>query len=373
VSPDADVVVIGGGVVGLAAAAALARNGRSVTLLERGGGLGREMTARNSEVVHAGIYYPPGSLKAVLCCEGRERLYARCERLGIPHRRIGKWIVACDEGEAERLAQLEALGRENGVPGLRRVDGRALRRAEPQVRGVAALESPQTGIVDGHTLCLSLAAELESYAGVVALRAELIGVAPRAYGYSLEVRDADGALYALDCAVVVNAAGLDAPRIAALAGLDLAARGDGLHPCKGDYFSLAAGAPIRLQRLVYPVPSGPGLGIHATLDLAGRIRFGPDAEFVDVPRYDVDPAKAGRFAAAIRRYLPELREQWLQPDYAGVRPRLAGPGEPPRDFVIAEESGAGLPGFVDLIGIESPGLTASLAIGERVAGLLVAP
>jgi D-amino-acid oxidase len=370
VTPDADVVVVGGGVVGLAVAAALAREGRGVTLLERGSGLGRELTARSSEVVHAGIYYPPGSLKAVLCSEGRERLYARCERLGIPHRRIGKWIVACDEGEAERLAQLEARGRENGVPGLRRVDGAVLRRAEPQLRGVAALESPETGIVDSHSLCLSLAAEVEACAGAVVLHTELVGVEPRRHGYTLAVRDADGGVVALDCAAVVNAAGLDAPRVAALAGLDLAARGDGLHPCKGDYFALAPGAPIRLARLVYPVPSGPGLGIHATLDLAGRIRFGPDAEFVDAPRYDVDPAKAAVFATAIRRYLPGLRAEWLQPDFAGVRPRLSGPGEPPRDFVIVEESASGLPGFVDLVGIESPGLTAALAIGERVAGLL---
>jgi L-2-hydroxyglutarate oxidase LhgO len=359
--------------VGLAAAAALVRAGRGVTLLERGGGLGRELTARNSEVVHAGLYYPPGSLKAILCSEGRERLYERCERLRIPHRRIGKWVVACDEDEARQLEALERRGRENGVPGLRCVDGAWLRRAEPALRGVAALDSPETGIVDGRALCLSLGAEIEAGGGDVALHAELLGVGRRAHGYALEVRDADGQRETLDCAAVVNAAGLDAPRVASLAGLDLAARGDRLHLCKGDYFSLSPGAPVRVSRLVYPVPSGPGLGIHATLDLAGRIRFGPDAEFVDVPRYDVDPAKAHAFAEAIGRYLPGLRADWLQPDFAGIRPRLAGPGEPPRDFVVAEESAAGLPGFVDLIGIESPGLTASLAIGERVARLLAAP
>lgn len=369
---DADVVVVGGGVMGLASAAALARRGRAVVLLEREAGLGREMTARNSEVVHAGIYYQRGSLKAVLCREGRERLYARCERQGIPHRRLGKWIVACDEGETRRLEELLTRGRENGAPGLRLVDAATLRRSEPQVQGVAALDSPATGIVDGHALCLSLAAEIESHAGVIALRTELVGLEPRRHGYAVAVAGADGGRSALDCAAVVNAAGLAAPRVASLAGLDLAARGDGLHPCKGDYFSLAPGAPLRLSRLVYPVPSGPGLGVHATLDLAGRIRFGPDAEFVPAPRYDVDPAKAAAFGAAVRRYLPMLRDEWLQPDYAGVRPRLAGPGEAPRDFVIVEESAAGLPGFVDLVGIESPGLTAALAIGERVADLLAA-
>jgi L-2-hydroxyglutarate oxidase LhgO len=356
--------------VGLAAAAALAREGRDVTLLERTAGLGREMTARNSEVVHAGIHDEPGSLKATLCCEGRQRLYARCEQLGIPHRRLGKWIVACDEREVGELEALERRGRANGVPGLAWLDTAQLRRAEPELRGIAALASPETGIVDGQALCLSLAAELEAHAGQIALRSELVGIERRAHGYRLEFRGAAAERGSLDCAAVVNAAGLAADRIAALAGLDLDACGYRVHPCKGDYFALAPGAPLRLSRLVYPVPAGPGLGIHATLDLAGRIRFGPDAEFVDAPRLDVDPAKATLFAAAIGRYLPAMRAEWLQPDYAGIRPRLAGPGEPPRDFVVAEESAAGLPGFVDLIGIESPGLTAALAIGERVARLL---
>lgn len=344
-----------------------------MVLLERHDGLGREITSRNSEVVHAGLYDPPGSLKAILCCEGRERLYARCARLSIPHRRLGKWIVAAEAGEMPRLEALLWRGNANGVPGLRLVDGAALRRAEPALTGVAALDSPETGIVDGLALCLSLAAELEACEGTIALRTEVVGVEPRAHGYRLELVAADGDRGGLDCAAVVNAAGLGGDRIAALAGLDVDALGYRIRPCKGDYFALAPGAPIRLSRLVYPLPAEAGLGIHATLDLAGRLRFGPDAEFVDAPRYDVDGAKAAAFCAAIRRYLPAMRAEWLTPDQAGVRPRLGRPGEPPRDFVVAEESEAGLPGFVDLIGIESPGLTAALAIAERVTRLLAAP
>ena len=343
-----------------------------MTVLERNPGIGREITSRNSEVVHAGIYYPPGSLKATLCCEGRERLYARCIRLSLPHRRLGKWIVAGDAGEVPALEVLLERGRANGVPGLRLVEGASLRRSEPQVAVVAALESPETGIVDGAALCLSLAAELEALEGVIALRTEVVGIERRTHGYRLVCVGDDGERGELDCGAVVNAAGLAGDRVAALAGLDVDALGYRIRPCKGDYFALTPGAPVRLSRLVYPLPSGPGLGIHATLDLAGRIRFGPDAEFVDAPRYDVDPSKARAFASAIRCYLPSVRAEWLTPDQAGVRPRLAGPGEASADFVLAEESEAGLPGFVDLIGIESPGLTAALAIGERVARLLAA-
>lgn len=364
---DTDVVVIGGGVVGLAAAAALSRAGRRVVLLERGDGLGRETTARNSEVVHAGIYYPEGSWKARLCVRGRELLYARCAREGIPHRRLGKWIVACEPGEVGRLEELRARGTANGVPGLRLVDAAELARHEPAVRGVAALESPATGIVDSASLCLSLAAEAEAHDATLVLHAEVGAIEASGTGYRVVT---SGAGDAVEAAAVVNAAGLLGDRVAALAGIDVDGRGYRLHLCKGDYFALAPGAPVRVSRLVYPVPSGPGLGVHATLDLGGRIRFGPDATFVDEPRYDVDPLKATAFAEAARRYLPALRSEWLGPDYAGIRPRLAGPGESFRDFVLAEESAAGLPGFVNLIGIESPGLTAALAIGEQVVELL---
>ncbi len=362
--------MVGGGVVGLACAAALARAGRRVTLLERGAGFGRETTSRNSEVVHAGIYYPEGSWKARLCVEGRERLYERCERLSLPHRRLGKWIVACDAGELATLEGLRARGTENGAPGLALVDAAELARLEPAVRGAGALHSPASGIVDAMALCLSYAAEAEEHGALLLLRTEVCGLDRTGAGWRVRARTAGGEPEAIACGAVVNAAGLGSEAVAALAGVDVRARGYRLHLCKGDYFALAPGAPLRVAKLVYPVPGRAGLGIHATPDLAGRIRFGPDAEYVDRIRYDVDPAKAEAFAAAARRYLPGLRAAWLAPDQSGVRPKLQAPGESFRDFVLAEESEVGLPGLVDLVGIESPGLTAAPAIAERVVSLL---
>jgi L-2-hydroxyglutarate oxidase LhgO len=370
---DADVAVVGGGVVGLAAAAALAQGGRSVLLLERHADFGREATSRNSEVIHAGIYYPEGSLKASLCVAGREALYARCRAQKLPHRKLGKLIVATRDDEVAALEALQRRGRANGVPGLELLDAEELSRREPDVAGVAALLSPETGIVDSHAVCLSFAAEAEACGATLVRHTEVEGITARQGGYRVATRGADGERGAFDCGAVVNAAGLASDRMAESLGIDVDARGYRLHPCKGDYFALAPGAPIRLKHLVYPVPSGPGLGVHATLDLAGRTRFGPDAEFVDRLEYGVDPAKARVFAERASRYLPSLRASWLSPDQSGIRARLAGPGEAFRDFVVKEESEAGFPGFVNLIGIESPGLTAAPAIGERVAELLKSP
>jgi L-2-hydroxyglutarate oxidase LhgO len=369
-TPECDVVVIGAGAVGLASAAALARAGRAVAILERHSGIARETTSRNSEVVHAGLYYPSGSWKARLCVAGRERLYERCERLRIPHRRLGKLVVAVEAAEVGALERLQALGSANGAPGLELVDGAAVRRLEPDVRAVAALTSPASGIVDAHALCTSWLAEAEAHGAFLALHHEVTALARGASGWRVDARGPDGAAASLTARSVVNAAGLASDRVAALAGIDVDAQGWRLRPNKGDYFTLAPGAPLRLSRLVYPLPTGPGTGVHVTLDLAGRVRLGPDDAYVDRIDYEVDPGKAARFAAAAGRYLPALRAEWLAPDYAGVRPKLAGPGEPFRDFVIEEASPLGLPGLVNLIGIESPGLTAAPAIAERVVELL---
>lgn len=369
----AGVVVIGAGVVGLACAAALARAGRPVLVIEQEAGIARGVTARSSEVVHAGLYAPTGSLKAQLCVRGRELVYARCAQWRVPHRKLGKWIVATCEAEVASLESLRARGAANGVPGLEWVDAAELARREPQLRARAALFSPETGIVDARALSLSFLAEAESHGATLLLRSRVIGLECRGDGWRVEVAGPGaGAGERIDCEAVVNAAGLASDRVARLAGLDVEARGYRLKLCKGDYFSLAPGRPLRLARLVYPLPVEAGLGIHATLDLGGRIRFGPDTEYVSEARYDVDAAKAADFAQAIRRYLPALEADWLQPDSAGVRPRLAGPGEGFRDFVVAEESAAGRPGLVSCIGIESPGLTAAPAIAERVVALLAA-
>jgi L-2-hydroxyglutarate oxidase LhgO len=323
-------------------------------------------------VVHAGLYDPQGSWKARLCVAGRKQLSARCVRLGIPYRQIGKLVVANSTDEVATLERIRALGTANGAPDLALLDGEAVRRLEPAVRAVAALHSPATGIVDAHALCVSWLAEAEAHGAALALRHEVVSLEHDGASWCIEAIEPDGARATLSCAAVVNAAGLDSDRVAALAGIDLDAQGWRQHPCKGDWFALAPSAPLRLQRLVYPVPSGAGLGIHVTLDLGGRVRLGPDAEYVAAIRYDVDPRKADAFAAAAGRYLPGLRAEWLTPDQAGIRPKLAGPGEGFRDFVIDEGSAHGKPGLVKLIGIESPGLTAAPAIAERVTELLSA-
>jgi L-2-hydroxyglutarate oxidase LhgO len=370
VTRAADVIVIGAGVVGLACAAELARSGRSVLVLERAGGIARETSSRNSQVIHAGLYYPPGSLKARLCIEGAERLYARCAREGIPHRALGKLVVATDPHEVAVIEALRAQGEANGAAGLALVDAAEVARREPHVRALAALWSPRTGILDAHGLGDSYAAELARFGGELLLRHEVVGLAHRAGSWRVEALGPSGERETAECGAVVNAAGLAADRVAALAGIAVDAAGYRQHPCKGDYFALAPGAPLRFAGLVYPAPHGPGLGVHVTVDLGGRVRFGPDAEYVERIDYAVDAAKRGRFAAAARRYVPSLDETWLTPDQAGIRPKLAGPGQTFRDFAIVEESARGLPGLVNLVGIESPGLTASEAIGARVAALI---
>jgi L-2-hydroxyglutarate oxidase LhgO len=369
-SHEADVVVVGAGVVGLAAAAALARSHRGVVVLERHDRIACEISSRNSEVIHAGIYYPKGSLKARTCVEGRERLYRHCENRGVPHRQLGKIIVATCEEEVGILEELRERGLANGAPGLEMLSADEVRRREPALRAAAGLLSPRTGVVDAHALCLSYVAEAESHGAQIALRTRVVEIDPIASGFRVTAVGDDGEASAVTCAAVVNAAGLSGDALAELVGIDVDERGYRLHPCKGDYFSLAPGAPLRITRLVYPVHTAAGLGVHATLDLGGRIRFGPDTTYVDSVHYRVEAEKAGSFAEAVRRYLPGIQTEWLSPDYAGVRPKLAGPDESFRDFVIAEESEAGLPGFVNLIGIESPGLTAAGAIAERVVELL---
>jgi L-2-hydroxyglutarate oxidase LhgO len=367
--PDAgfEVVIVGAGVIGLAIAAAAAKKHRSVLILEREDGVGRGITSRNSEVIHAGLYYPTDSLKAELCVRGRRALYDYCDRHGIGHRRLGKLVVATRPEEEVVVADLLTRGRENGVEDLELIDARSIARLEPEVEARLALHSPQTGIVDGQALCLALLAEAESAGAILAGGATVRALEAREYGWNVEVSREDGEIERVDAGIVVDAAGLDADRVAALAGLEIDALGWRQHPCKGDYFSLAPGTRIEVGRLIYPVPAKAGLGIHATLDLAGRLRFGPDTEYIDDLHFDVDPRKSVTFRAAAARYLPKLAAAELVPDYAGIRPKLAAEGVGFRDFVVEELSSRGAPGLVVCLGIESPGLTAALAIAERVA------
>ncbi|MBW2388068.1 MAG: NAD(P)/FAD-dependent oxidoreductase [Deltaproteobacteria bacterium] len=370
---DFDTAVIGAGAVGLAAAASLAASGRSVVIFEARDAIAQVGTSRNSEVIHAGIYYPKQSQKALLCRRGADLLYRRCAERRVDHRRTGKLIVAANDDEVPKLESLLQAALENGVPQICMIDGAELNRLEPAVAGVAALHSPTTGIVDAHGLSYSYLAEAEEHGASLLVRHSVVALEREASLWRVVVRVGEGSdEQSLRCVEIVNAAGLDSDEIAGMAGIDIDQRGYRIHPCKGEYYALAPQARVELRQLIYPVGSaaGAGLGVHATLDLAGRIRFGPNAVYVQEIDYAVDPDRAEEFAEAIQCYLPQIRSEWLTPDFAGMRTKLAGPGEGFRDFVIVEESDAGLAGLVNCIGIESPGLTASGAIGERVVALL---
>jgi L-2-hydroxyglutarate oxidase LhgO len=367
---DIGLAIVGGGIVGMACAARLARSGHDVVVIERHAQFGQECSSRNSGVIHAGLYYEPSSLKALTCVEGRDRLYARCAREGLPHRKCGKLVVATDAAERSQLEALCARGLTNQAGPLRVLEPSELRRLEPRVRAVAALWSELSGIVDVHALLESYRREALRHGAALSRATELVSIEPCPAGLRLTTRSARGDRLTLTAARVVNAAGLGAEAVARAAGLDTEQLGYRLRPCKGDYFTIAPRLRGIVTHLVYPVPAQAGLGVHITFDLAGELRAGPDAEYVDELSYDVDPAKAAGFGAALRRYLPELRDDDLSPDYAGIRPKLQGPGQSARDFVIEEASRHGAPGLVNLIGIESPGITASEAIAERVAALL---
>lgn len=363
---EVDTLVVGGGVVGLAVAATLARRGREVVLVEAAHEIGSGTSSRNSEVIHAGIYYPTGSLKARLCVEGARRLYEWCEAHGVPHRRVGKLIVATDEAEAEALLQLRSKAAENGVD-LKPLGASAAREIEPEVTCVEALHSPGTGIVDSHALMLSFLGELESHGGALALGAPVTGGGPTEGGVRVDV--SGGAPMALKARLVVNCAGLWAQRVSGTLG---ASAIPALHLAKGNYFSLVGRAPF--HGLVYPMPVNGGLGVHYTVDLGGQGRFGPDVEWLDhddpdAVDYQVEPARSEGFYAAIRSYWPALPDGALAPAYSGARPKVQARGEPQRDFMIHGPDETAIPGYISLYGIESPGLTSCLPIAEAVARL----
>ncbi|NVE22084.1 NAD(P)/FAD-dependent oxidoreductase [Burkholderia glumae] len=364
-----DCVVIGAGVVGLAAARASARRGWETVIVESESMIGTGTSSRNSEVIHAGIYYSAGSLKARLCVEGRERLYAFCEEHQVPYRRSGKLIVAAEDAQRGTLAELEAAARANGVTDLRRLSGDQARALEPALRCVAALESPSTGIVDSHALMLALLGDAERAGAVIAYRSPVIGgQVLHDGGPAIELEVGGAEPMTLRARRVVNAAGLYAQTVAGgLRGLPPESVPRARY-AKGNYYSLAGRAPF--SRLIYPVPEPGGLGVHLTLDLANQARFGPDVEWIDEIDFRVDPARAARFYDAIRSYWPELPDEALQPAYAGVRPKLAHPPGGGDDFVIQSARAHGVAGLVNLYGIESPGLTASLAIAEQVIAAL---
>jgi L-2-hydroxyglutarate oxidase LhgO len=366
-----DAVVIGAGVVGLAVARSLARAGREVVVLEAANAIGTVTSSRNSEVIHAGLYYPTGSLKARLCVRGRDALYAFCAERGVAHRRCGKLIVATHQGQLAGLKALQAQAHANGVTDVRWLDAAEAKAMEPALHCVAALLSPSTGIVDSHGLMLALQGDAEAHGAMLAFESPVLGGRITDAGIELDVGGASP--MTVLARTVVNSAGLDAPRVArGIRGLD-PRHVPHAHFSKGSYFSLAGRAPF--SHLVYPMHEGAWLGVHLTLDLGGQARFGPDAQWLpddtrpEAIDYRVDPQRGEVFYEAVRRYWPGLPDGALQPAYSGVRPKIHGPGEPAPDFRIDGPAQHGVNGLVNLFGIESPGLTSALAIGEWAEGL----
>jgi L-2-hydroxyglutarate oxidase LhgO len=361
---DIETLVIGAGVVGLATARALALSGREVMVLERHDLIGSETSARNSEVIHAGIYYPTGSLKAELCVRGKALLYDFCERNGVGHKRTGKLIVATDAAQADRLEAIRIKAAENGVTDLVRLSAEEAVEREPELTCHGALFSPSTGIVDSHGLMLALQGELEANGGQVVLNTDVTGLeALSGGGYRVSVEDAGEGRYSVTCRELILAAGHGAPGLGAQLPGTNAPRA---YLAKGNYFRINGKAPF--STLIYPVPTTSSglLGVHVTLDLMGQVKFGPDMEWIDTFDYEVDPARAEVFYEAIRQYWPGLKDGALEPDYCGIRPKIHGPDDPAPDFRIDGPEAHGLDGLVALYGIESPGLTSSLAIGEKV-------
>jgi L-2-hydroxyglutarate oxidase LhgO len=360
---EIDCVVIGAGVVGLATARALAFGGRDVLILERETLIGSGISSRNSEVIHAGIYYPKGSLKARLCVAGRARLYDYCASRHVAHRRCGKLIVATAPAQLPALEAIKRAAEANGVDDLTWLGAGGVGDLEPALSCVRALHSPSTGIIDSHGYMLSLLGEAEAAGAMIAYGASVTRMLLDDRGAAIWVNGDDAP--SLHARLVVNAAGLGALDVArAMAGFPAHHIPQG-RLAKGSYFTLS-GRRSPFTRLIYPVPEPGGLGVHVTIDMAGQVRFGPDVEWIDRPDFTVDPARAAQFYQAIRPYWPDLRDGDLAPGYVGIRPKLSGPGQPAADFQIDGPSRHGVPGIVNLFGIESPGLTASLAIADEV-------
>ena len=358
-------VVVGAGAIGLAVARRLALAGREIMVLERADAIGTESSSRSNEVMHAGLYYRPGGPQAVLCVAGKRALDAYCVEHGVPHERIGKLVVANGDVELAWLRETQARGLANGVPTLEWLDGEAARRLEPALRADAALYSPSTAIVDTHALMLAFQGEAEARGAVIALRSEVRAIRPGPSGFELEVGLADGGEMRLGANLVVNAAGIQATSLARrIEGL-AAERVPRIHLAKGAYFALTCASPFR--HLIVPTPEWHPTGGIYTLDLAHQGRFGPDVEWVDHVDYTIDASRVRHVHATVRRYWPELPEGALAPAYTGIRPRLNGPGEAMADWIIEGPAEHGLEGLVNLFGVESPGITASLAIAEAVA------
>jgi L-2-hydroxyglutarate oxidase LhgO len=365
---EVNVTIIGAGVVGLAIAAELSKQVNDVVVLERHDSFGRETSSRNSEVIHSGIYYPTGSLKTRLCIEGARLLYALCEQHSISYKKLGKLIVATDESEMKKLETLFTTGKRNGVPDIRMLDRKEATGFSSNFKAFAAIYSPSTGIIDSHGLMKYFAISAQKQGATIAYHSNVMAIEPLSDRFKITVEQDH---FTIMSRVVINCAGLSCDAVAALAGIDVEKNGYTLHYCKGSYFSYAKRYPLPM--LIYPVPHQEltGLGVHATVDMGGRIRFGPDTEYVDAIDYTVDIAKKEAFYRGAVQLFPNLDKDAFVPDMAGVRPKLSGPDDPVRDFIISDEADNGMNNLIDCIGIESPGLTSSPAIAKMVAAMAV--
>jgi L-2-hydroxyglutarate oxidase LhgO len=360
---EANIIIIGAGVVGLAVAAKVSEVADGVLILEKNVKYGQETSTHNSSVVHSGIHYPNGSLKAQLCVRGNVMVYEACERYKLPYKKLGKLTVAVTDEEIAELERLMKQGQDNGVPGLKFLDGDAVKKLEPNVKVDKALYSPSTGIIEPDELMAHYCAEASRNGAVLSTSTEVVSLRKSGDKYEIGGISQDEK-FTIKARTIINCSGLYADKIAQGLGIDLDKHKYRQHPCKGDYFRTIGKPPVRM--LVYPVPEGPGLGIHLTPDLAGAVRLGPNAYYVDSINYEVG-SNQKEFREGVERYLPSIRNYQIVSDFAGVRPKLQGPGDGFRDFVIRDEAEKGFPGFINLVGIESPGLTSAPAIGELVA------
>jgi L-2-hydroxyglutarate oxidase LhgO len=365
---EVDIIIIGAGVVGLAIAAEVSQINKNVFVFEKNRTFGLETSSHNSEVIHAGMYYPENSFTAKFCVGGNALLYELCEKFNINYKKLGKLIVAADDVEAKEVERLYHQGLKNGVGGLQIIERDDIKKLEPNVNAVEALLSPSTGVIDSHNLLRCFSGRAKENGAEFVFNTEVIGIERKSGSYRVGIRDDEG-ISSVTARVVINAAGLSSDRIAQSAGIDLVKAGYILHYCKGQYFSLDPKIGRLVHRLVYPVPEQSGVGIHVTLSIDGSVRLGPDTKYVNKIEYTVNENDKTDFYRAVHRYLPSIEPDELSPDFAGVRPKLQGKGEGFRDYVIRDEADKGFPGLINLIGIESPGLTASPAIAKYVAGL----
>lgn len=369
-----DILIIGAGVVGLAVAAELTERFKehSVVLIDKGDKFGQEISSRNSEVIHAGLYYPTGSVKARTCVEGNRLLYLFCEEWGVPYQRLGKLIIACHDTEIPALESIQEQGQKNGISDLEFLEGRQLARMEPCLDAVAALFSPSTGVINTHRLMAQLQWITLKKGGLIAYRHEAIRLEHKGNKFHVYCKGPDNKTEIISCSWLINCAGLSADRIAKGLGMDIDEANYRIYFCKGEYFSVSQSKANLISHLIYPLPPGglEGLGIHATKTLDGRLRLGPNVFYVDSVDYEVDSEHATEFFDSARAYLPFLEFADLQPDMAGIRPKLQAPGAPFRDFVICHETERGFRGLINLIGIESPGLTSALSLAVMVADLI---